>query len=408
MLKKSNKIIAVLLVLLLTLSLAACRGGDSQISGHDEDIQYTVGVAVFDPEDPELKMFMNYYRNYIQAGFPVKFYFSDKLSSAEDENDFIRTMKEKGADGIISFYGLDVQSTVKVCEAEELYYILGSGTISDEDFDAVKDNPWFVGTVGPDPALEYQAGTSMGTYIDETGAQSCLILTGGAPSGNFMHLSRAKGMLEQLGYTGDVDALLASAEPSELTIGQMSVTLCPGYLSSEEVQENLAAALEEKDYDAVIMSYGVTSILEQLLEKEQAQGKDMTIAAVDCFSEENFEAFKAKDAYGNSQINFIEGKYASMVGPAFAMLYNAMSGHPEANSESGSAVRLYQGFWMAKDKESYVELYGYTQGIYENAYSCKDLMGVIKVFSEDASAGKLKVLTESYTVEDVKARIMEQ
>lgn len=58
----------------------------------------------------------------------------------------------------------------------------------------------------------------MGTYIDETGAQSCLILTGGSPSGNFMHQSRAKGMLEQLGYTGDVDALLASAEPSELTI----------------------------------------------------------------------------------------------------------------------------------------------------------------------------------------------
>lgn len=56
MLKKSNKIIAVLLVLLLTLSLAACRGGDSQISGHEEDVQYTIGVAVFDPEDPELRM----------------------------------------------------------------------------------------------------------------------------------------------------------------------------------------------------------------------------------------------------------------------------------------------------------------------------------------------------------------
>lgn len=85
-----------------------------------------------------------------------------------------------------------------------------------------------------------------------------------------------------------------------------------------------------------------------------------------------------------------------------------MSGHPEANSEDGSAVRLYQGFWKAENRESYVELYGYTQGIYANAYSCKDLMQVIKVFDEDASPSRLKALAESYTVEDVKARIMEQ
>lgn len=55
-----------------------------------------------------------------------------------------------------------------------------------------------------------------------------------------------------------------------------------------------------------------------------------------------------------------------------------------------------------------MELYGYTQGIYANAYSCKDLMQVIKVFDEDASPSRLKALAESYTVEDVKARIMEQ
>lgn len=408
MMKKSNKIIAVLLVLLLTLSLAACRGGDSQISGHEEDVQYTIGVAVFDPEDPEMKMFMNYYKNYIEEGFPVKFYFSDKLSSAEDENAFIRSMKEKGADGIISFYGLDVQNTVKVCEEAELYYVLGSGTLSDADFDAVKESPWFLGTVGPDPQLEYEAGTEMGNFVTDSGAKSCLIMTGGAVSGNFMHLSRAKGMLEQLGFDGDIDAALAQSEVSTLTAGDVSVTLSPGYLKSDEGRANLAQALESSDYDAVLCTYGVSNVLEQLLAKEKNQGRDMKIGVVDCFSEENFEAVKADDPYGNPQIDFIEGKYASMVGPAFAMLYNAMSGYPEVNSDDSGTVRLYQGFWRAQDRESYVELYGYTQGIYENAYSCKDLMQVIKAFDEEASPSKLKALTESYTIDDVKARIMEQ
>lgn len=96
-----------------------------------------------------------------------------------------------------------------------------------------------------------------------------------------------------------------------------------------------------------------------------------------------------------------------MAGPAFAMLYNAMSGHPEANTADGEAVRLYQGFWKADSREQYMELYGYATGIYENAYSCEDLMQVIKVFSDEASPEALKELTEAYTVEDVKARIFE-
>ena len=54
-------------------------------------------------------------------------------------------------------------------------------------------------------------------------------------------------------------------------------------------------------------------------------------------------------------------------------------------------------------------LYNYERqeptGIYENAYSCDDLQGVIKVFTEDTTPEKFKELTESYTVEDVKARI---
>ena len=43
----------------------------------------------------------------------------------------------------------------------------------------------------------------------------------------------------------------------------------------------------------------------------------------------------------------------------------------------------------------------------ENAYSCDDLQGVIKVFDDSATPEKLKELTESYSVEDAKARIFD-
>jgi hypothetical protein len=97
-----------------------------------------------------------------------------------------------------------------------------------------------------------------------------------------------------------------------------------------------------------------------------------------------------------------------MAGPSFAMMYNAISGHPEANAPNGETVRLYQGFWRATSREEFIELYGYTTGIYENAYSCSDLMKVMKVFNDEATPEMLRELTEAYTVKDVKERILEQ
>lgn len=421
--KGRNSIIGILFLLLLAV-MTGCGGGKRQNdAGKDDagaaqeidtDVLYTVGVVVFDPENPELQMFMNYYRDYLEEGLPVKFYFSGDIGSSEDEDDFIRSMKEKGAQGIISFYGLGIQNTVKVCEEEEMYYVLGSGTLSDDDFQAVKDNPWFLGTVGPDPSEEYRAGEDMAAYFAQQDVKSYLVVTGGAASGNYMHSSRATGILESLQteaglqYEEEIDTLLQYTETTVLNTGNqdISVTLCPGYVGSEEGNANLEKALEAGNYDAVLCTQDANNILETLLEKEKEQASDLKIGVVDCFSEENFRTIKEDDPFGNPKLDYVEGKYASMAGPAFAILYNAMSGHIETNSQDGEAVRLYQGFWQAKNREEYAELYGYTQGIYENAYSCDDLMSVIKVFNEDADPEALKALTEAYTVEDVKARIL--
>lgn len=418
--RKKFMFITAAVMFLLLFSLAGCgkkeetQGAEEIAEEIESDVLYTVGIASFDPESSEMKMFMNYYRDYIAEGFPVKFYFSEKLSSAEDEIEFIHAMKEKGAQGIISFYGLDVKSTAQACQEDGMYYVLGSGTISDADFEAVKDNPWFLGTVGPDPEEEYRAGKGMAGYFAEKDVKNCLVLTGGAASGNFMHASRTRGILEGLAekeglsYGESVEELAGCTEILVPETGnqEFSVTLCPGYMTAEEGQKNLEEALEMADYDAVLCAYNVDSIQEKLDEKEGQQGKNLMVGTVDCFSEENFQLVKDSDAYGNPRIDYVEGKYASMAGPAFAMLYNAMSGHPEANSADGKAVRLYQGFWSAGSREEYAELYGYTQGIYENAYSCSDLMQVIKVFHEEASPESLKELTEAYTVEDVKQRIL--
>lgn len=129
------------------------------------------------------------------------------------------------------------------------------------------------------------------------------------------------------------------------------------------------------------------------------------MAAIDSFSEQNFEIFQEKDQFGNVPIDYVRGKYASMAGPVFAMIYNAITGNADAVEESGEAVRLYQNLWTAKSEEEYIELYGYATGIYENAYSCDDLMQVIRQFNEEATPQGFKELTEASDVESVKERI---
>lgn len=409
--KKKRNILPGLLLLFVLLAGFIVQAEETQEAGADECV---IGVVVYSPTSSEMSMFMDYYRNYLEEGFPVKFFFSGETYTSDDENAFITSVKELGAKGIISFCGYDIESTLQVCEENEMYYVLGSSIISDEAYEAAKDNPWFLGTVGPQMELVYQAGCDMAETFLEKGAKSFVIMTGGAVDGNALHAARVRGMLdvleEQAGLVLDASSeeLALSEENTTLTSedGTVSATLVPGYTEQGDGLTNLEAAFSEGNCDALMSAFHVSTYLDKIAEKEAEQNANILVGAIDSFTETNFELFREKDAFGNSPIDYVQGKYASMAGPAFALVYNAMTGHPETNTADGKAVRLYQGFWTATTREEYIELYGYTSGIYENAYSCEDLMGVIKIFAEEASPQAVKELTEAYTVEDVRARIL--
>ncbi len=380
---------------------------------------HTIGVIVYDPDSSEMEMFADYYRDYIEAGFPVNFIFSGKTTNAEEEIQYIDEMKERGAEGIISFGGFadGFQDIIKECEKDEVYYALGSNSISDENYEAVKDNPWYMGSVGPNLDEVYQTGCDMTEYFLDRGAKNFVIMSGGASAGNSLHQTRTKGMLETLEekaglvLSEDVETLSTTDEVTKLSDegGTVQVTICPGYTEMGGAGlDNLSTAFADGNCDALMSAFHVSTYLEKIADKEKEQNSNILVGAIDSFTDGNFEIFKEKDMFGNAPIDYVQGKYASLAGPAFAMIYNAITGDTDAVKENGQAVRLYQGFWTATSEKEYVELYGYATGIYENAYSCDDLQEVIKVFNEDATPEKFKELTESYTVEDAKERIFDE
>lgn len=361
-------------------------------------------------------MYAPHYRDYIQAGFPVKFIFSGRTTSAEDEIQYIDKMKEQGAEGIISFAGFaaGIQDIIGECEKDEVYYALGSNTISDENYEAVKDNPYYMGSVGPKLEDVYQSGCDMTEYFLDKGAKNFVIMSGGASSGNRLHQVRTWGMLNTLEekaglvLTEEAETLSTTEEVTKLSSedGSVQVTICPGYTEQDGPGlENLSTAFADGTCDALMSAFHVSTYLDKIADKEKEQNSNILVGSIDSFTDGNYELFQEKDMLGNPPVDYVQGKYASLAGPAFAMIYNAITGNQDAVKENGQAARLYQGFWTATNEKDYEELYGYATGIYENAYSCDDLQGVIRVFDDSATPEKFKELTESYSVEDAKARI---
>ena len=63
--------------------------------------------------------------------------------------------------------------------------------------------------------------------------------------------------------------------------------------------------------------------------------------------------------FGNPPVDYVQGKYASLAGPAFAMIYNAITGNPDAVKEDGQAARLYQASGlqqMRKTMKSFMDM----------------------------------------------------
>lgn len=413
---KIKRLLALTLAVLMLLGIASCQASTAQEeSSSGQDVYYTIGVAVFSQTDPEMNMFFDYYRDYIEQSFPVRFIMSEDLNSSEDEIAFIREVKAQGASGIISFYGLNLESVIAACEQEEMYYVLGSGSVSDEEFAAVSGNPWFLGVIGPDSEEEFDAGREMAENFAAQEAKSYLLLSGGAGDAeNFMHYTRVEGMLtalqEELGltYSDSVENLAKATELTEIETGVegVNIAISPGYVQMDPGVSNLKQALESGSYDAILSTVGLNDVLDLVKEPRTAEGDYLLIGVVDCFSQENYDAFETKQS-GSTLLNYIKGKYASMAAPAFAAMFNALSGDANLVNPEGEAFRLYQSYWTAADADEYATLFGYTQSIYENAYSSADLMNVIRIYNENAAYEDFAALAEASDIEAVRERLGE-
>ena len=395
------------------LTLAACGGGAAQNAGApsgssqaagvagDQPGKHIIGVAVYNVADVEVLMFHQYLVDYIaKVCFDdVRFVYSDSITSEDELLGFIDDIAAMGGKGIMSFYNIDLAAEVERCASYGMYHIVASGTVSEEDFAKVENNEHFLGAIGPMIQMEYTAGAKMVTnYIKNKVGNRYFILSGGAGVGNEMHYQRTMGMLDTLESSygvnlGDTKELAATTEPLVIQNEKMSVTVSPGYISRDEMRESVVKSFGNGgDFDVVLSTIAVEPI-RYLLTKANVK-----IAMVDCYSQDNQLLF------ASGQLDFLVGKYGSLVGPSFVALYNAITGHADAFRDNGKAFKIVQNFWSSGSKSDFDEKYEFASNITQPAYNYEDLYSICCAHTPGATFEDLRDLAEKCSYEDAKAR----
>lgn len=395
--KSAKGLLSGILVFALCISMAGCAGP----FGSDEKVEtevHKIGVIVYNTADEEVIGFREYLQGYIEDNFEmVKFIYSGSIRSHEEEMAFIQSACDDGVEGFLSFLTYDLPAEVALCEKNEAYYLLASGTVSAEDFEAVEENPWFLGAFGPGQPFEFQAGADMARYfIREKTGNRYFVLSGGAPLGNEMHYQRTLGILDTLSSTYGISfnpprAELAATEvPVTVSTDRVTVTICPGYITFDNYLESARESFQAGTYDVVLSVLPPEGMLPII-------GKT-PLGVVDSYNTRNLQLVT------DGVLKFVVGKYNSMIGPAFALMLNAVTGYAEDFRDNGKAIRVIQGFWVSDSPEDYNEKYALSTSAAMNAYNFDDLSGVIRIFHEDANLNDLCALAEASSYRAVLAR----
>ena len=318
-----KKMLSFGLVAAMSLTMLAGCGNskdatnDTNVSNGQEEKKPTgdvkIGVLVQDVSGEEALGFRSYYENYIADQYGVTFTYTDELKDAGSEKSAIEKFASQGYQAVISFSSNDRALQIETCEENKIYYAVAAGTLDQEQFEKYKTDEYFLGQVGPSMDTEYEAGVEMGKFFADKGIKTAAIY--GAFIPNPMHVYRTAGVLAGLG-------------------------LSYGGATTEEDVVGLIFADQGIDLSKISGDIKIVSYLQAGIE----------FSDIDSFTKSNGEAIT------NGKLVYLAGKYSSSVGPAFALVMNAINGNVIRDAQ-GNAVSLSQNYQVATDSETFDKFY---------------------------------------------------
>lgn len=387
---KMKKLAGLGLVAAMSLStLAGCgnsgnAAGDTSAKESKKQSDVKIGVLVQDVSGEEALGFRAYYEDYIADQYGVTFTYTDELTDAASEKSAIEKFASQGYQGVISFLSNDRALQIETCESNQIYYAVAAGMLDDDQYEQYKGNEYFLGQVGPSMETEYQAGVDMGKFFADKGIKTVAMY--GAFIPNPMHVYRVAGVLSGLGlsYDGSTDEAEVvgkifadqGVDPSKVSGDIEMVAYLQGY--GDTTTDEINAAIQAAP-DAFISVGMATTFFTQQLNAAGIEFSD-----IDSFTKSNGEAITS------GKLVYLAGKYSSSVGPAFALIMNAINGNIVRDAD-GNAVSISQNYQVATDEATFDEFYKTDNG--DNPIYNKETLD--KIIGDSVTCDDITKLVES-------------
>lgn len=387
---KMKKLAGLGLVAAMSLStLAGCgnsgnAAGDTSAKESKKQSDVKIGVLVQDVSGEEALGFRAYYEDYIADQYGVTFTYTDELTDAASEKSAIEKFASQGYQGVISFSSNDRALQIETCESNQIYYAVAAGMLDDDQYEQYKGNEYFLGQVGPSMETEYQAGVDMGKFFADKGIKTVAMY--GAFIPNPMHVYRVAGVLSGLGlsYDGSTDEAEVvgkifadqGVDPSKVSGDIEMVAYLQGY--GDTTTDEINAAIQAAP-DAFISVGMATTFFTQQLNAAGIEFSD-----IDSFTKSNGEAITS------GKLVYLAGKYSSSVGPAFALIMNAINGNIVRDAD-GNAVSISQNYQVATDEAIFDEFYKTDNG--DNPIYNKETLD--KIIGDSVTCDDITKLVES-------------
>ncbi len=385
-----KKAVVSLLALSSALGLAACGSNESAGNGFptvgDND-KAKIGVLVSDTNGDEAKAFRNYYENYIGKNYNVTFTYTEALSDASGERSEIEKFAAQGYQAIISLSSNDRAMQIEACQQNKIYYAVASGVLEDDQYTKYASYDCFLGQIGPDMTTEYNAGKAMGEYYKNEVKVSSVALYG-AFIPNPMHVYRVAGTLAGLGltYNGSSDMATVTGQlfrdqTVDLTkvAGDVSLKAYVQGFNPDTVYTEVSGAIAN-GVDAFLSVGMATTFFSSVFSSANVNYSD-----IDSFTSGNV----AQMSQNGGKLTYLAGKYASSIGPVFALVYNAV--HGNVIKDDGRAISLGQGYGVATDATTASKYQTADSG--DNPIINKTLLDTI--IGKDATYSSFKTFVET-------------
>jgi len=406
-----KKTLALLLVIMMMLPFAACSTGATETPAPaaaateapaaeaateapvaegpalSADGRYPaetikIGFVNYDTSAEQVLAIQKYF-TYLQTAFNFEIIWSESIDSAEGEYAFIEQCAAAGCKGIIGYYNIGKEESVKLASSLGMYY-WGQAGGADETYAAVADDPYYLGAFFTDTDPNYAWGYAIGQSLIDAGCKNLIVMSGGKDYGVDFFVKR---------YNGIMDAIKAAQDAGN---DVKVVYEVPGWPGTEEFAAHQTAALATN-------ADGLAGTLTCLmwLQPMQVAGKMGQIK----FGDIGAVSADLVDLMGGGIYVCQCAEVTDVFGMAIPMIINAVEGYgAQQRTAEGKAARVDYGSWIIKtpDDMAYYASIESETGTW--AVDINDVKTILAAYNPGFTVDTMSALYTAVSAAEIQAR----